>query len=634
MPAFGYKSRHGIDYWPASMSDLYIDLMYGKKWRQFKARHPDHDLERHSPWRAYLDGLVELYGDAFRVSAWTEDHVRNWVMHEKPVYWGGASCGKSNDVAACLVPDWFIDPYDTIVLVGSTTKDALRIRVWEAIERYFATAKKYADDHGLVIPGKVTQTGYAILNDRQGDDNPNAQGGKAGIHGVALNEGGKLQGAHLSYVRVVIDEIATISNHQAIIDTVSNLVVADDFKFAAMANPEAWSTPSSSIYCTPVGGVASVDVDTREWDSTFGAHVLHDDGVKSPCVLNPSLERKFPFLTRQKHLDEAMRIAGGNPNAPSFWKMARGFPTPVATGSPPVLDPSVAEAMHAQDPWPGQGLDDVVATAAGIDPSWTSGGDKAARSRCYVRRSPLGQYYLDFTNGVERLVIDATDRAHPPVMQMRTQAIAMSRRLKDAPFRYTAVDASGNQGLADDLFIYAGADCLAGNFASRASDAPMRAGTKDPRRIREYICDRGTESWCVLAEYVKAGMVYGLPPSVVRALTTRRFANRTDRATGIVLGQAMPMRLEDKATFAKSTGSGGGGFGASPDECDACALAALAVKERIGLLPFGFLAASPQGDIGQEAFPSPSAPRSKPADDYAGGAFDDAETFDGDAMDC
>lgn len=997
----GYKTRHGIDYWPAEMSDLYIDLMYGKRWRQFKVRHPELDVERHSPWRAYLDGLVELYGDAFRVSPWTEDHVRNWVMHEKPIYWGGASCGKftlmtepvftptgvttvgslsvgdyiiaatghparvekifeqedrplyivrfgdgtetvcgdehlwtvrywgrvrwegprktrkavdgfvtrtmtterlaswtdlrrrrasvpltepvefnrrevpvdpymlgcligdgslcgtislashpddaelrgrfrqglaakfpgyelhatgsrgtewlvtgsgrghanavksalrdlglfghraetkfvpdmykfnsadvrfellaglfdtdgtvskkghvsyctvskrlaedvkfllqsvgasatvfpktptythdgvrrsgqtaytvhvhglkkcymrrlfhlsrkrnricslrtegyksiesvtrvvdrasypsrtrcitlskydtagnlveglypignftvthnSNDVAACIVPDWFIDPYDTIVLVGSTTKDALRVRVWEAIERYFATAKQYAEAHGFLIPGKVTQTGYAILNDRAGDDNPNAQGGKAGIHGVALNEGGKLQGAHLPFVRVVIDEIATIANHQAIIDTVSNLIVADDFKFAAMANPEAWSTPSSSIYCTPVGGIKSVNVDTREWDSTFGAHVLHDDGVKSPCVLDPSLEKKFPYLTRRKHLEEALRVAGGNHNAPSFWKMARGFPTPVATGTPPVLDPSIAESMHVQDPWPGAGFSDIVATAAGIDPSWTEGGDKAVRARCYVRKSQLGQYYLDFTNGLERLKIDATDRERPPVMQMRTQAIAMARRPFDAPFRNTAVDSSGNQGLADDLFIYAGADCLAVNFANKASDTPMRAGTKDPRMIREYISDRGTEAWCVLAEFCKAGMVYGLPPSAVRALTTRRFVNKVDKSTGVVIGQAMPMRLEDKGTFAKSNAVGGGGFGASPDDCDACAMAALAVKERIGLLPFGFLADNPQGDVVGPGTAS-SAPKAtgKPPDDYSGEEFDDLET--------
>lgn len=579
-----YKTRHGIDYWPAEMADLNIDLMYGKKWRQFQAR--GHEVR--DPWVPYLSALKELYGDAFRVSRWTEDHVRNWVMHEKPIFWGGASCGKSNDVAACLVPDWFVDPYDTITLVGSTTKDALRIRVWEAIERYFAVAKNYASTRGFLLPGKVTQTGFAILNDRQEDRDPNAQGGKAGIHGVALNEGGKLQGAHLPYVRVVIDELATINNHQAIIDTVSNLVVTEDFKFAAMANPEPWSNPSSAIYCTPVNGIDSVTVDDREWDTTFGAHVLHDDGMKSPCVLNPELVPEFPFLTRQKHLDEALRVANGDPNAPSFWKMARGFPTPVATGAPPVLDPSIAVNMKIQDPAPAFSQGDLYAVAAGIDPAWTEGGDNACYARCYVRRDSFGKMYLDFTNGLRRLRIDATDRRHPPVEQLRNQVLSIVRMPFEAPFTNTAVDTSGNQGLADDLLIYAGADCLCVNFSSRASDTPMRPNVRDERTIRDYIFDRGTEAWCVLAEFCKAGMVRGLPTEAVRALTTRRFAMRVDRKTGIVLGQYNPMRLEDKATFKRVSGSGGG-FKASPDECDACALAALAVKERVGLMPFGYI---------------------------------------------
>lgn len=575
-----YKTRHGIDYWPASMTDLNIDLLYAKKWRQLKARHGSLDAD---PGDVYIGALKELYGDAFKVSPWTEAHVHHWVKNEKPIYWGSASCGKSNDVAACAVPHWMCEPYDTIIIVGSTTKDALRIRVWEAIERYFATAKEYGRTHGFMIPGKITQTGYAILNDRQLDDNPNAQGGKAGIHGVALNEGGKLQGAHLPSVVIIIDELATINNHNDIITTISNLIVTEDFKFAAMANPEPWSNPSSSIYCTPVDGISSVNVDTREWDSTFGAKVLHDDGMKSPCVLDPELGPKFPFLTQKKHLDKALQVAGGNENAPSFWKMARGFPTPVATGMPPVLDPQVAILNKVQEPGPGFNPVDIYAIAAGIDPAWTEGGDGACRARCYVRRDSFGKMYLDFTGGLTRLNIDSQDKAHPAVMQMRNQVIEITRRPYEASFENTAIDASGNQDLGDDLLIYAGANCLNVNFSVRASETPLRAN--DSRPIRETIYDRGTEAWVVLAEFCKAGMVRGLPAEALRALTMRTYAVNRDKE-GNALNQKFPLRLEEKKLFKPR-------FKHSPDEADACALAALAVKERIGLLPFGYIVRPP-----------------------------------------
>lgn len=524
----------------------------------------------------------------------------------------------SNDVAACAVPHWMVEPYDTIILVGSTTKDALRIRVWEAIERYFATAKQYGKEHGFLVPGKVTQTGYSILNDRQADDNPNAQGGKAGIHGVALNEGGKLQGAHLPSVVIIIDELATINNHQDILTTISNLLVTEDFKFAAMANPEPWSNPSSSIYCTPVDGISSVSVDTREWDTTFGAKVLHDDGLKSPCVLDPSLGPEFPFLTQEKHIQRALQVAGGNENAASFWKMARGFPTPVATGMPPILDPMIAVNMKVQEKAPPLDYSTVVATAAGIDPAWTEGGDGACRARVYVRRDSFGKMYLDFTDGLTRLNINAQDTQHPAVQQMRTQVLAKMREPFEASFANTAIDASANQGLADDLLIYAGANCLAVNNSERASEAPLRA--TDLKPIKDTIYDRGTEAWVVLAEFCKAGMVRGLPAEAVRALTMRSYAVNRDKE-GNVLNQKFPLRLEEKKLFKPK-------FKHSPDECDACALAALAVKERIGLLPFGYLTSPVRNDAFQQVQQTTGPTAIAPSESYDSSFDDTGESYD------
>jgi hypothetical protein len=96
---------------------------------------------------------------------------------------------------------------------------------------------------------------------------------------------------------------------------------------------------------------------------------------------------------------------------------------------------------------------------------------------------------------------------------------------------------------------------------------------------KDIVYDRGTESWCVLAEFCKAGMVKGLPLEALRALTTRRFASRN--GTGAIVS---PLRMEDKKQFKTR-------FKKSPDEADACALAALVAKERYGLVPFGMLPA-------------------------------------------
>jgi hypothetical protein len=181
-----------------------------------------------------------------------------------------------------------------IILVGSTTRDALRLRTWESVERYFEVLQ----NGPMAVPGKLVPTGCRIVNDRDFSDDPAAQGGKAGIHGVALNEGGKLQGAHLPYVRLGVDELATIYNHEDIKTTIENLQIAKDFKFVGLANPETWSDPSCQ-YIIPEKGVDSVTVDTGSWHSTYGCFVRHHDGMKSPCEYC-AYTMACPFDTRMK----------------------------------------------------------------------------------------------------------------------------------------------------------------------------------------------------------------------------------------------------------------------------------------------------------------------------------------------
>ena len=167
----------------------------------------------------------------------------------------------------------------------------------------------------------------------------------------------------------------------------------------------------------------------------------------------------------------------------------------------------------------------------------------------------------------------------PVTQQLRDQILTVMRNpgYYSPPLRALAVDASANQGLADDLDIYIGqgtAKCLHVNFSNRASTFPVRANDDVP--AKERYRDRATESWCVLSEFCKAGMVRGLSTEAVRALTTRRFATLPKSNV-----PKFPLQLEPKEEFKKR-------FKHSPDEADAAALAALAAKEVLGVLPFGW----------------------------------------------
>lgn len=580
------------------MHDVMCDLTIGKKWREFLARGDKIDCE---PWIPYLDAMREVYGPALKVSEWTRDHIRHWVMNEWPAYIGPGSCGKSNDVGACVVPDLIVDPNDTITLIGTTTRPMLQKRIWEAVLRYLGAFQSWAESNDFVLPVRVADAGYAILNERDGD-NAASMATKAGIHGIALDEGGKLQGAHMAYVRVIVDELATIRDLDAVVDSLSNLSVAKDFKFAAMANPGPWTEPSSSIFLTPVGGIESVNVDTREWESTFGMRVLHDDGLKSPCVLHPELASEYPFLTQQKHLDTQLKIARGNDKAPSYWKMTRGFPVPSVSDIAPILDPSVAARQKVSEPavfdygrWRG--------TAAGIDPAWTTNGDGACRARCYLMVDENGRNYLDFTGGLDYLKIDAAKTKFKPASeQLAEQTVALMRRPFEADFDHTAVDSSGNQGLGSTLItMYGAVGIMEVNNSEKASEAPMFK--YDRRPACDVVADRGTEAWIVLARFCEAGMVRGLPEQAMRALCIRHLAVDKDKNTGDVYRKKGKDRLEEKKEFKKRFD------GKSPDEADACALAALEIKEKYGVVPFGFLDAPVVAKTSQYDVPQQKVPR-------------------------
>ena len=601
-----YKTRHGVD-WPAEMNDAFIDLTVAKKWRQFKS---EYGIEFRDPWIPLLDAAKALIPEQyFKVPPWTEEHFYDWVMAEKGcITWGPGACGKSNDYGLLMLLDWVTDPFDTVIRLGSTDKQSLKSRSWNAVVTYFAALKR--NRLGLAVPGKFSKSGYAILND-DADDSPEAVGEKAGIVGVAVNDSedsGKLQGAHAKYVRLVIDELATITHHDNIRKAMQNLRIgAVDFRFFALANPASWEDESCQ-YCVPPGGVSSVSVDDTLWTSARGFLVRHHDGHKCITVERPETAKEYPFLITREVIAQNLSDCDGNEDAPMYWQMVRGFPVPGSTGVSVVLDAKTAAQQRVTDRDPGQAY--VAAVAAGVDPAWTEGGDGAILARCAVRLDLFRRPYLDFTDGIRRLPILASD-PRPPVQQMRDAIIDEMRGPGGMTFRNMAVDSSANQGLADDLLIYAGADCLSVNNAVRASDLPLRAA--DPRPANEVVYDRGTEAWYVLAEFCRAGMVRGLPMEALRALTTRRYM--TKAGSGAL---ANPLRLEPKKVFKVR-------FRKSPDEADACALAALIVKERIGVAPYGSLPQVPPSALVSTA-PAPP-PKTMPEESWGSASADGGDSY-------
>jgi hypothetical protein len=329
--------------------------------------------------------------------------------------------------------------------------------------------------------------------------------------------------------------------------------------------------------------------------SRSGYHIRHFDGLKSPTILDPSKEREWPFLLNTTTLKRHLERCNGDTNSADFLKMIRGWPSSGAAGDAVVLDPVVAAREQVSKPLaaPVWGARNLIGKVAGIDPAWSPDGDAAVMASPNIF-SQEGKVFIDFTNSVRNLPIVSSD-TKPVLMQLRDGVIARMKADGGPSVNHMAVDSSGNQSLGDEISTYIGPGCLAVNSSRSASDSFLRAGeTQELLKAKSRIADRGTESWTVLAEYCRAGMVRGLPTGVVNDLCNRRYLRKAD-------GSDLPrLKLEPKDSFCRRIGHG------SPNEADACALAALAVKERLGILPFGSVPTPDPSGIVPNAYDSQS----------------------------
>lgn len=559
-----YKRKYGIDF-PVEYSDTFIDMTVAKKWRLFEARGDKPDVD---PGECMERAVTGLFGDRVKMSPWTRQMIHDFAREDKLAYVGCGACGKSHAMAACGLVFWLTDPFDTAVVVGSATLKDLQTRAWAPMLELFTHIK--TNEEGVPIPGRILDNQYAIRNERDLSMAATV-GARASIQGRALEEG-RLHGLHVPWVLLIVDELALVRDIEALKDSITNIRIGTlGFKFVSAANPEPWEHPNSCFYLHDKGD--KVTVDSGSWRSTAGYFVRHFDGEKSPVVLDPRLKAEYPFLMSQEDIDDALRMSNGDTSAYRYWKMIRGFPLAAGVSMPTVLGALEATRNRVTEPLepPMSGQARVLGLCAGVDPAWSHEGDAAVYARVRVVEQD-GRPILDFGGGVSRLHLSVASN-DPITLQLRNGVLDRIRADSGPPISRLYVDSSGNQGLADDLDIYVGRGCGHINASEKPSDNPLRANDSRPARTR--VRDRQAEAWFVLAEFCRAGQVRGLPQEAAKGLLQRRYVTRAGTTVAIT-----PLRMESKEEY-------GLRYRGSPDETDACALAALAVHERLGIIPFG-----------------------------------------------
>lgn len=223
----------------------------------------------------YGHGLVYHYKKAitallpyFDWNKWSNLLIENFVIKDEIGVMGPASSGKTYCAAAfayCVFQIW---PKGTSIIMSSTTREGLQLRVWGALKEIHGKAKS----RRRWLSGRIIESRYMLTG---ADSNDEAQDFRDGIIGVACKVGGDFVGLS-NYVGLKNDRIILIADEASLMnrgffDSISNLRKNPSFKLIALGNPKD-RTDVLGLVCEPnikIGGWDGQDYEekTRTWQT-------------------------------------------------------------------------------------------------------------------------------------------------------------------------------------------------------------------------------------------------------------------------------------------------------------------------------------------------------------------------------
>lgn len=245
---------------------------------------------------------------------WPEKVWHRWALEQLDCYVnyrmigviGPASSGKTHEAATNCLADYYCFSDTTTILVCSTEREMLEMRVWGEIKKYHRLAKQRVE----WLSGNLIESRQRIVTDgkqwsAEGRDFRN------GIVGVPCKKGGNYQGLGSfigiknKRVRLIVDEAHLIP--RTFLDAIANLNKNKDFKCEVLGNPKD-TTDSLGVFCEPhasIGGwEGGIDQTpkTKRWSTRFDRGIcLQLPGSDCPNMdVAEDQPVPYPFLiTRQ-----------------------------------------------------------------------------------------------------------------------------------------------------------------------------------------------------------------------------------------------------------------------------------------------------------------------------------------------
>ena len=478
---------------------------------------------------------AELRAQAFcKVNVEEDTQTGNKFVRSVTGLAGGTDSGKSYDMAAWALVNWFVDPLNTMVIVVSTNKIDAKQRIWAAL------VKMYREAHAVgIAAGRLIESMDIIkLSDEEGKAiDPNV--GVSDASSIMLLAAGdeykddaqkRLQGKKNRRIVLVIDELQDCSS-SVINEAVWGFKGAQELHVVGAGNPSSIFDPHGK-FCEPIKGWMSVDEETPNWKikvAGIEGLALRFDSEKD----NPNQQSfdkgkglRYPFLPKPNDVAVAKKELGEL--NPQFWRKFRGFWPPADADDCTIVSDILLARHGALDKpiWDGTPKD-----IAGIDPSYTEGGDRFVFTHMKWGKLISGKWAIALEKQyvLNRRAGSQEDFQYEMIQQIHDLSVKLG-----IPNQWMGVDAS-----AGGIFWSIGErELLRGwhavSFAGAASDLPVSAqyamrneATGKPQVGKELFHNMSSELCFVSRYFLECEQLKGITPDLAWEMTQRKYVRRT-----------------------------------------------------------------------------------------------------------
>lgn len=487
----------------------------------------------------YYPWLAKTWNDWLELELWA------YCNYEEIGATGCASSGKSMGFSFLGWLGWMCAPTKSAFIISSTTKTAIRTRIWGHIKKYRM---------GLIINGQ--QSGFpchlidsqTLIQAVKGDDMHQIT--SVAVAGGDLEKAlGNIQGRHPERMIMFVDEGEQTPD--AIFSARFNLRGGTKFyRFITAANAV---NPASAYgqFIEPKGGWSS-QKDTDEFWETKTGICLHLDGLKSPNVISNSIV--VPGLITREDV-EAIRKSKGE-DSMEWWMYVRGYP-PMSGVRNTVLSWNHIMHSHSMDKAIWQG--DFI-WLGGLDPAFTTGGDDCVLQFAKVGYRIDGTHTISFEEPIKIKLVAGNGIPEDYQVADAVRDECNKRGVKPENF---AMDSTAATSMASMIEQRWGNGIKRINFGAGATDRIM---PDDKKSAKERCKNRVAEMWFAFSSLVRMGQVRGLGHECAGEFTTRQYSLQGEKYI-----------LESKAEMKARTG------GKSPGVSDASVLCADLFRDMFGI---------------------------------------------------